>query len=109
MFSLQARVVPTPPLIERGLVMKNIALTVALLASGTASAQMAPMPADGSTTVPVQTAYPRCSATVLDQCIQSNARESDTKGGPPANMQMMRHHRMMMHHRHMMKKHAMKM
>jgi curli biogenesis system outer membrane secretion channel CsgG len=89
--------------------MKIIALTVALLASGTASAQMAPMPADGTGAMPVQTAYPRCSATVQDQCIQSNARESDTKGGPPANMQMMRHHRMMTHHRHMMKHHTMKM
>lgn len=104
--------------------MKLIALTFALLASGSASAQMAPMPVDGTAAMPMkmpmempmptsaasQTAYPRCSATVLDQCIQSNARESDTKGGPPANMKMMRHHRMTKsQHRRMMRKHNMKM
>jgi curli biogenesis system outer membrane secretion channel CsgG len=88
--------------------MKIIALTVALIASGAASAQMAPMPVDGTTAMPAETAYPRCSATVMDQCMQSNARESDTKGGPPKNMQKMRHHRTMKNHRSM-KKHTMKM
>lgn len=29
--------------------------------------------------------YPRCSRTVTDHCQQSSARESDTKGGPPAH------------------------
>lgn len=96
--------------------MKLIALTFALLASGTASAQMAPMHADGAAAMamdmpmPMQSAYPPCSATLLDQCIQSNARESDTKGGPPANMRMMRHHRMTkQQHRRMMRNHPMKM
>jgi hypothetical protein len=28
--------------------------------------------------------YPRCSRTITDHCVQSSARESDTKGGPPA-------------------------
>lgn len=74
--------------------MKIIALTVALLASSTALAQMAPMPVETGSVVPapMQTAYPRCSATVQDQCIQSPARESDTKGGPPAHGRMMMHH-----------------
>ncbi len=91
--------------------MKLIALTFALLASGTVSAQMTHMPADGTAAIPLatQSAYPPCSATVLDQCLQSNARESDTKGGPPANMPMMRHHRMMKHHHRMMRNHSMKM
>ncbi len=100
--------------------MKLIALTFALLASGTVSAQMAPMPADGTAAMPMempmptstamQTAYPPCSATLQDQCTQSNARESDTKGGPPANMQMKRHHRMTkQQHRRMMRNHKMKM
>ena len=31
-----------------------------------------------------QASYPRCSATIIDQCRQSSARESDTRGGPPA-------------------------
>ena len=31
-----------------------------------------------------QASYPRCSATVVDQCRQGSARESDTRGGPPA-------------------------
>lgn len=29
--------------------------------------------------------YPRCSRTITDHCRQSSARESDTKGGPPAH------------------------
>jgi len=29
--------------------------------------------------------YPRCSRTITDHCRQSPARESDTKGGPPAH------------------------
>jgi hypothetical protein len=29
--------------------------------------------------------YPPCSRTVTDHCKQSSARESDTKGGPPAH------------------------
>lgn len=28
--------------------------------------------------------YPRCSRTITDSCVQSSARESDTKGGRPA-------------------------
>jgi hypothetical protein len=85
--------------------MKLIAFTIALLAGGAVSAQMAPMPADGTAAMAMETTYPRCSATVLDQCIQSNARESDTKGGPPANIQMMRHKSMTNHHRRMMRHH----
>ncbi len=39
----------------------------------------------GNMTAPpaAQASYPRCSATVTDQCRQSSARESDWKGGPP--------------------------
>ncbi len=44
---------------------------------------MAPMPAAPPPTA--QAEYPRCSKTVTDQCIQSSARESDTKGGAPAH------------------------
>ncbi len=41
------------------------------------------MPSAGPAAQPVaQASYPRCSATVKDQCHQSAARESDTKGGP---------------------------
>lgn len=29
--------------------------------------------------------YPRCSRTITDHCVQSSARESDTKGGRPAH------------------------
>ena len=29
--------------------------------------------------------YPRCSASVTDQCRQNSARESDTRGGPAAH------------------------
>lgn len=99
--------------------MKLIVLTAALLFSAAASAQMAHTPSESTAAMPMempmqtsattQTAYPPCSATVLDQCLQSNARESDTKGGPPANMPMMRHHRMMKHHHRMMRNHKMKM
>ena len=28
--------------------------------------------------------YPRCSRTVTDNCVQNEARASDTRGGPPA-------------------------
>ena len=40
----------------------------------------------GNMTTPTagQASYPRCSATVVDQCRQTSARESDTRGGPPA-------------------------
>jgi hypothetical protein len=38
------------------------------------------------TAPPVSTGpYPRCSRTITDHCVQSPARESDTKGGPPAH------------------------
>ncbi len=46
-----------------------------------------PAPVTDPATTPAPTAaapaaYPRCSATVTDQCRQSSARESDYKGGP---------------------------
>ena len=40
-------------------------------------------PAAPAAETPVaQANYPRCSATVTDQCRQNSARESDRKGGP---------------------------
>lgn len=48
------------------------------------STTAAPMPNSAVAAQPVaQASYPRCSATVTDQCHQSAARESDRKGGPP--------------------------
>jgi hypothetical protein len=46
-------------------------------------AMPAAVPSAPSAAAPVaQTNYPRCSATVTDQCRQNSARESDRKGGP---------------------------
>jgi hypothetical protein len=89
--------------------MKLVVLTIALFTGTVASAQLAPMQADETAAAQMATAYPPCSRTVQDQCLESSARESDTKGGPPAHMPMMHHRHMMKHHRHMMKHHHKKM
>ncbi|MEP6785708.1 MAG: hypothetical protein ABI898_08195 [Sphingomonadales bacterium] len=54
-----------------------------------APAPVSPAPAEATSpaadpgTAPVaQASYPRCSASVTDQCRQGSARESDRKGGP---------------------------
>jgi hypothetical protein len=47
-----------------------------------AAPTMAPMASNPPPAAPAS--YPRCSKTVTDSCVQNSARESDTKGGPPA-------------------------
>lgn len=91
--------------------MRILALLAALSTSAAAFAQMATMPADANAPTATQAAqqqYPRCSSTVQDQCLQSSARESDTKGGPPAGIRKMQRPGMMRHHHRMMKNHPMK-
>ena len=43
---------------------------------------MAPTGDSAAPAATAQASYPRCSATVTDQCRQGSARESDRKGGP---------------------------
>lgn len=101
--------------------MKTILLASALMIGGVAHAQTEPqssppppaaaepMPANDANTTsgsgaiveqqggnltapPADTGpYPRCSRTVTDHCRQSAARESDTRGGPPAHRRPSRH------------------
>lgn len=56
--------------------------------TGTTGSGVVAVQEGGNMTAPPATAggpYPRCSRTVTDHCQQSGARESDTKGGPPAH------------------------
>lgn len=73
---------PMPPATTETMTPPTDTTTMGTSGSGTVMVQqggnMAPPP---ESTGP----YPPCSRTVTDHCKQSSARESDTKGGPPAH------------------------
>lgn len=61
---------------------------MATTTTGTTGSGVVAVQEGGNMTAPPAAAggpYPRCSRTITDHCQQSSARESDTKGGPPAH------------------------
>ena len=69
----------TPPAVETPTAPTEQAMPAPAAPAAAPAPTMAPMAAAPAPAP--QAEYPRCSRTVTDQCIQSSARESDTRGG----------------------------